>query len=82
MSIVGVVSSRVTLTLLVGLTLGLGGSFWATRMVESLLWGIEPMDPWSMVIGLVVLGGSVMLASALPVLRALSLDPVRSLQAE
>jgi len=81
-SIVGVVSSRVAFTLLVGLAVGLGGSYWATRMVESLLWGIQPMDPWAIGIGLVVLGGAVVLASALPVHRALSVDPVRSLQSE
>ena len=80
--IVRMVVSRVAVTVLTGLALGLGGAFLTRRMVEALLWGVQPTDPLSLGAGVVVLLASVAAAVALPIHRALTVDPAGSLQAE
>jgi len=68
--------------LAVGLLFGLGGAFVATRLVRNLLWGVAPTDPVALVAGGAVLLGAVGLAVAVPLHRALEVDPVASLRAE
>jgi ABC-type antimicrobial peptide transport system permease subunit len=82
LDIVRMVISRVAATFLLGLALGAGGAFLARRMVEALLWGVQPTDPLSLGLGMAVLAGAVALAAALPLFRALKVDPAGSLQAE
>jgi ABC-type antimicrobial peptide transport system permease subunit len=76
------VMTRVAGTVLLGIALGAGGAFLARRMVEALLWGVQPTDPLSLSLGVAVLIGAVALAAALPLRRALTVDPAGSLQAE
>jgi predicted permease len=76
------VMTRVAGTVLLGIALGAGGAFLARRMVEALLWGVHPTDPLSLSLGVAVLIGAVALAAALPLRRALTVDPAGSLQAE
>ncbi|MFC1575843.1 ADOP family duplicated permease [Gemmatimonadota bacterium] len=73
---------RVTVSLGVGLLVGSIGALLATRLVESLLWGVEPTDPVSLGVGMGVLLAAVVLAVGVPVGRALRVDPVGSLRAE
>ena len=82
LDIVRMVMSRVAVTVLTGLALGLGGAYLARRMVEALLWGVQPTDPLSLGAGVVFLLTSVAAAVALPIHRALTVDPAGSLQAE
>jgi putative ABC transport system permease protein len=65
-----------------GLLLGLGGAFVATRLVRGLLWGVAPTDPLALVAGGAVLLGAVALAVAVPLQRALAVDPVAALRAD
>jgi len=76
------VVSRVARAVAVGVTLGLAGAFLAARWVAGLLWGVQPLDPLSLGTGIAGLLGAVALAVAFPVRRALTVDPVGSLQAE
>ena len=82
MAISRVVLTRAAVAVLLGLGAGLVGALLATRLVESLLWGVQPLDPTSLVVGVLVLGGAVALAAALPIRRALAVDPAGSLQAD
>jgi predicted permease len=79
---VRLVLSTVSGPLAVGVLLGLVGASAATRVVEGLLWGVTPTDPVAMLSGAAVLLLSVALALAIPVTRALRVDPVASLRAE
>ncbi|MFC1661998.1 hypothetical protein ACFL3S_11210, partial [Gemmatimonadota bacterium] len=81
-AITGLVTSRVSVAVVLGLAAGLGGALFATRLVESLLWGVTPTDPLALGVGVALLLTTVALAVALPVRRALSVDPVGSLRAE
>jgi ABC-type antimicrobial peptide transport system permease subunit len=66
----------------VGCVLGLGGALAASGLLRSLLFGVSPFDP--MVLTLAVLGILLLsvAASALPALRAASINPMQALRGE
>ncbi len=83
--------SRSLLTLIVrqgmsvtagGVLLGLLGAWWLTPFLESLLFGVEPLDPAAFVgasAGLLAVG---LLASWMPARRATRIDPMRALRSD
>ncbi|NNM04792.1 MAG: FtsX-like permease family protein, partial [Gemmatimonadetes bacterium] len=66
----------------VGLTLGLAVSLGASRLLQSLLFGIEPSDPVGVLGGITVLILTAVMAAYLPARRAGRVDPVRALKVE
>ena len=79
-SIARLVFARVGLLIAAGLALGVGGSLWAARFVEALLFQLEPRDPVTFAGAAAVLVAVVVLAAWLPAHRAARLDPVRVLR--
>jgi putative ABC transport system permease protein len=65
-----------------GLAIGLGGALGLTRLMESLLFGISPLDPVTFVAVPLGLAAAAVLASYLPARRATAVDPVKTLRAE
>jgi predicted permease len=61
--------------LLVGLALGLAGSFALSRYAESLLFGLAPNDALTLGLGCSLLALTAAAATMMPVRRATSLDP-------
>ena len=64
------------------MALGLVAAWFATRLVESLLWGVQPGDPLTFValpLGLVAVG---MVASLVPAVRATRIAPTEALREE
>jgi predicted permease len=80
--VVGMVVRQASLLAVTGLSLGLSLAFGASRLIRSLLFGIEPSD--AMTYAAVALGllGIALLASYLPARRASRIDPVRALRYE
>jgi ABC-type antimicrobial peptide transport system permease subunit len=66
----------------VGVAIGLGGAAGFTRFMQSLLFGISPLDPITFTVMPVVLVAAAVLASHLPARRAFAVDPVETLRAE
>jgi putative ABC transport system permease protein len=68
--------------LVVGLTLGIGAAALVTRFLQTLLFGIRPLDPltFSAVSALLLVVGLV--ATIVPAWRAMTIDPVRALRSE
>ncbi len=66
----------------VGVALGLAGTFALRRFTESLLFGVEPGDPWPLVAASVVLVGVAALASLGPARRATRVDPMEAIRSE
>jgi len=64
--------------LIIGLLLGLG----TARLIRSMLYGIDPVDPLSIAIAVVLLGLASMLASYIPARRAAKIDPMEALRYE
>jgi putative ABC transport system permease protein len=80
--IVGRMVLRQGLALVVmGLAVGLVGTFWATRLLEQLLFGVEPTDPLTLVgvTGFVL--GIALVACSVPTWRAITSDPKEALEA-
>jgi putative ABC transport system permease protein len=66
----------------VGMVLGLCLSLPGARLLQSLLFGVEPLDPVAYASALVMLLLASLLACALPALRAARVDPVKALRGE
>ncbi len=68
--------------LAVGVGVGLAGSLALTRLLASYLWQIKPTDAptFAASAGLIVLVG--VIASLVPAMRALAVDPSRALRSE
>lgn len=60
---------------LAGLAIGLVAAAGTTRILQSLLFGIEPLDPVSFTLAPVVLGTVALIACALPAVRAAGTSP-------
>lgn len=66
---------------LLGLGLGVAGTFASTRLLAHLLFGVTPADPVIYAGTLVLLAAAALVASYLPARRAARVDPVDSLRA-
>jgi putative ABC transport system permease protein len=66
----------------IGVGIGLGGAAGFTQVMQSLLFGINPLDPITFAVMAVVLAATAVLASYLPARRAVTVDPVETLRAE
>jgi predicted permease len=66
---------------LLGIVVGTLSSLALARVLEGLLYGIEPTDPVTYVVIAVTLTAVALLASALPARRATKVDPVSALRA-
>jgi predicted permease len=73
---------RALIPVLLGLALGLIGSLAATGLVQSLLYGVEPTDPVTLLAGGAVLVIAALSAAYLPARRATMIDPVSALRRE
>ena len=59
----------------VGVGVGAGISIWASQFVASLLYGLEPRDPITLVAAALVLGAVGAAAGGLPAYSASRIDP-------
>jgi predicted permease len=80
--ILGLVTRQAVLLLAVGIGLGLAGSFAATKLLVSLLYGVSPLDASAWLAATATLALAGVLAALLPAWRATRADPVVALRAE
>ena len=66
----------------IGVAVGLGGAAGVARVMQSLLFGIGPLDPITFAAMPLVIVAAAALASYLPARRAVAVDPVETLRAE
>jgi predicted permease len=67
---------------ILGLAIGLGGAFVATRLIQNQLFGVSRMDPITIVSVAVVLLAISLFACFIPARRTTKLDPLLALRAE
>jgi putative ABC transport system permease protein len=72
-------SSRAALT---GIALGLAGGWLGSRHLESMLFGIEPMDVPTYVVVALGIGTAVTMAAFVPARRASGIDPAETIREE
>ena len=65
-----------------GIVLGLSAAAMATRLLEGMLYGVQPLDPVSFAGGAVVFGSLAVVAGLIPARRAASINPVEALRAQ
>ena len=66
----------------VSIALGLVGAFFATRLMNSLLFGVTSWDPLTFAAISALIAAVAFLASWLPARRAMRVDPMVALRAE
>jgi putative ABC transport system permease protein len=69
-------------SVLAGLVVGLLGTWTATRLIASLLYGVPPHDAATFAATTLALGSIACLACVVPSLRAAGIDPAKALRAE
>ena len=67
---------------LTGVVAGLGAALMLARLIKSMLYGLQPADPVSLLSGAVLLLAVGLAASWLPARRAASVQPVEALRHE
>jgi len=67
---------------LIGVSIGLAGAFAATRVMESLLFGVGAHDPLTFAGISILLGAVAIIASLIPARRATKVDPMIALRYE
>jgi len=70
------------IVLAAGIGTGLLGSIWVTRLVQQLLFGVKPTDPWSIALAVAALVCIALVASYIPARRAMRVDPMAALRHE
>jgi putative ABC transport system permease protein len=66
----------------IGITVGLVGAIAGTRLLDGLLFGINPLDPATFIAVAFLFGALAILASYIPARRATAVDPVVALKSE
>ena len=65
-----------------GVVIGVGAALLVTRLLQSFMWGVQPFDPMTFTAVIAVLLAIALIASLVPALRVLRLDPAATLRAE
>ena len=81
-SIVGLVMRDVAILLAVGISTGIAVSYWATRLMEKMLFGLKARDAGTMILSAAVLIMVALIAAYLPARRATQTDPMLALRDE
>jgi putative ABC transport system permease protein len=66
----------------VGTAIGLGVALVSVRILDTLLYGVQPTDPATFTIVPVLLGAVALIAALVPARRATRVDPIISMRAE
>jgi putative ABC transport system permease protein len=80
--IIAVVAARALRITVVGIVLGLAAAVVLTRSLRSLLFGVQPLDPFSFAVSAVALCALSLVAAALPGRRASRTDPAAVLRSD
>jgi predicted permease len=78
----GMILRESTWLALVGILVGVGGALALTRLVKSMLYGIQPHDPLTFSVGVLVLMTVALAAGWIPARRAASVQPMEALRHE
>ncbi len=78
----GMILRESTWLAVAGIVVGVGAALLLTRLVKSMLYGIQPYDPLTMALGVLILLGVALTASWIPARRAARVQPMEALRHE
>jgi putative ABC transport system permease protein len=81
-NVLALVLRQGALLTIIGIVLGLAGAAGATRLLQSMLFGVVPLDPMAFLLVSVMFGAVATLASYVPARRATKVDPMIALRSE
>jgi len=81
-TVVWLVLREALLLAAVGIVVGAPASWALSRLVRSQLFGIQPADPATMLIGIIGIAAMIAISGYLPARRATGIDPMRALRWE
>lgn len=81
-SILRLVMRDAAIVLVAGISAGLLGSIWITRLLRQLLFGLTPHDPATLVLAVFALVAVGLVATYIPARRAMRVDPMVALRYE
>jgi ABC-type antimicrobial peptide transport system permease subunit len=79
-TVVGMVMRESMWLVAIGLVVGLGVAVWASRFVETMVYGLSTRDPLTIAGAVVVIAVVTALAGGLPARRASNVDPMVALR--
>ena len=82
LNIVNMVLGEAGLLLVIGLAVGIGLALVLSKTASSLLFGLKPRDPLTILLAVLGLAAVAILASYIPARRAAGLDPMVALRNE
>ena len=80
--VVGFVLRTSSPALVVGLVVGFGAALASSRLIESSLIGISPLDPFAYTLVIIILAAAAVVAVLVPAARAVRINPVTALRCE
>jgi predicted permease len=80
--VIGVVLSHSITMALLGIGIGIAAALAATRLLQSMLYEVSPTDPATIAAVALLLLAATVIASYVPVRRALAVDPATALQGD
>jgi putative ABC transport system permease protein len=81
-ALVGLVMRQATVLVGLGVALGIGAALAMGRILSSLLFGVTPRDPVTLIAAAVTLALTALAAAWVPARRAAAVDPIRALRVE
>ena len=81
-SVVGLVLKGAMGSVVAGVVVGLAAAAAATRLLQSMLFEVQPADPLTLAAALALVAGVTWLAGFLPARRATRIDPLAAIRVE
>ena len=80
--LVGLAMRRGLTPVLIGIVVGVGASYWLSKLMANLLFGVTARDPLTYVVAVAALIIAAAIACYLPARKALRVDPAQALRSE
>jgi putative ABC transport system permease protein len=81
-TVVVLVMREMALTAIIGVAVALPAAIALSRLLRSQLYGVQPGDPLTFIVSVLLAAAMVAIAAAIPARRAASVDPMKALRSE